>query len=70
MAISAAADTSDTAVALAELPAAKVSFQRLIPRQSPTQNDDSADVPVFPAVQFSGSNAKSAIVLHFAHLET
>ncbi len=53
----AAADTSDTAVALAEHSAALVPFRWHQPGLPPTQNDKSAVSPLFPACHFSGSNA-------------
>jgi len=59
-AITAAADTSGTAVALAEQSAAKVSFQRPAPSFPPAQNDDSAISPVPAAAQFSGNIAQNA----------
>ncbi len=61
----AAADPNCTVVALAELPAAKVSFQRITPSHPPTQNDDSAALPVLPAGQFSG---KSSQILQFVQI--
>ncbi len=60
----AAADTSDTAVILAGLPAAFVSFQWHSPSFPPTQNVNSAASPVAAARQFSGNyaiNAKNAV---------
>ncbi len=59
-ATTAAADICNIAVALAERPAAKVSFQRQAPTFPPTQNDDSAVSPVPTATHFSGFNAKTA----------
>ncbi len=56
----AAADTSESAVALREHSAAFVSFQRHQPVFPPTQNVDSAVSPVSAAVQFSGSIAQTA----------
>ena len=49
-----------TAVAIAELPAAKVSFQRQAGSYPPVQNVNSADAHVLAAVQFSGKYAISA----------
>ena len=56
----AAADSYCTAVALTELPAAFVSFQRHQASFPPTQNVNSAASPLLAAVQFSGKFAQSA----------
>ncbi len=58
---SAAADPNCTAVALAELPAAFVSFQLLLPSLPPTQNAHSADASRVPACHFGGSIAICAV---------
>jgi hypothetical protein len=47
-------------VASAELPAAKVSFQRHQPEQPPCKIVNSADCSLLPASHFSGNYAKSA----------
>jgi hypothetical protein len=57
----AAADPNCTAVALAELPAAFVSFQRSAPSLPPTKNVHSAASPVLPAARFSGNIAIFAV---------
>ena len=57
----AAADTYDTAAALTERPAAFVSFRWHQPSLPPSQNVNSADLPAFPAGQFSGNSAICAI---------
>ena len=56
----AAAEIYCTAVVLAELPAAFVSFQWHQPTFPPTQNVDSAVSPVPAARQFSGNYAQIA----------
>ena len=60
IATTAAADTNCTAVALTELPAENVSFQRRAPVRPPTQNVDSAPRSLTSACCFSGNNAISA----------
>jgi len=57
------------AVALAERSAAFVLFQRHQPSYPLEKNVNSADHSLASAVQLSGNNAKSAIILHFVHIE-
>ena len=57
MAIMAAADMYDTAVAIAEPFAAFVSFRRQQPNLPPTQNVNSAPCSLTSAGQFSGNDA-------------
>ncbi len=52
--------TNCKAVALTGHPAAFVSFQRLVADLPLTQNVNSADSPLRPAVQFSGNIAQIA----------
>jgi hypothetical protein len=53
----AATDTNCIAVALTELPAAFVSFQRILGAFPPHKNVNSADASLVSAVQFSGNHA-------------
>ena len=57
---SAAADTNGTAVTLAELPAAFVSFRWQQPSLPLHKNVNSVASPLFAAVQFSGNTANCA----------
>ena len=61
-AMTAAADTNDTAVTLAERSAGFVSFQRLTANLPPTQNVASAPCSLASARHFSGNYAINAAI--------